>query len=202
MYGTLFLPLSTMLMSVYLSLYRAFDCEEREIDYKPRTLDKPYYRKLLWYFSHFTFSNSFLLTCYFILKFFNYNYNYNYDNLFITIAPISLSVNLNYFLILYPKRNIRLYELSYYSYVQHLMTTFIILNELSYIEYASAYQIFNYNYFILYGVLITYLNYYMRGIWTYGIANLYTQRGWMLFAQFNIVSLFSSISLYGVKQLF
>lgn len=197
MYGTLFLPLSTMLMSLYLSLYRTFDCKEPEIDYKPLTLDKSHYRKLLWYFSHFTFSNSFLLTSYFILKFFNLNY----DNLFITMAPISLSVNLNYFLILYPKRNIRLYELSYYSYVQHLMTTFIILNELPYIEYSTVYQIFNYNYFILYSIFITYLNYYMRGVWTYGIANLYTQKGWYLFIQFNIVSLFSSISLYAVKQL-
>ena len=192
MVGDIFLPFSIMFMSTSLSIYKAFDTHTNEIDYFPTTLDKNKYRKILWYFSHFTFSNSVFLLSYFSLKMLEFNTN----QLFITIAPISLSVNLNYFLILYPKKNILLYELPYYSFVQHFMTTFIIMNELKYIEYNSYYDILNYNYFILYGVLITYFNYYIRGVWTYGLANLYSYKGWKLFLQFNSVSFISSITLY------
>lgn len=194
MYGFIFLPFSTMLVSTFLSLYKTFDTKENEIDYFPTTVDKYIHRKILWYFSHFTYSNSIILLSYFTLKVFNYDCN----ELFVIIAPISLSVNLNYFIVLYPKKNIKLYELPYYSLVQHFMTTFIILNELQFIEYSSN-DILKYNYFIFYGVSMTILNYYSRGVWTYGLANLYSLKGWKLFLQFNIVSLFSSISLYLLK---
>lgn len=195
MFGDIFLPFSIMFVSTLLSIYRTLDITTDEIDYFPTTYDKKNYKKILWYFSHFTFSNSFFLLSYFSLKILDFDSN----NLFITIAPISISVNLNYFLILYPKKNIQLYELPYYSFVQHFMTTFIILNELKYIEYNTFYDVLNYNYFIIYGLSITYFNYYVRGVWTYGLANLYTKKGWKLFLQFNIVSFIASLSLYSIK---
>lgn len=197
MLGNTFLPFSTMLVSTLLSLYRTFNTDENEIDYFPTTLDKYIHRKILWYFSHFTYSNSIILLSYFTLKAFNYNCN----ELFVIIAPISMSVNLNYFIVLYPKKNIKLYELSYHSFVQHFMTTFIILNELQFVEYSSN-DILKYNYFIFYGFSMTIFNYYIRNIWTYGIANLYSYRGWKLFLQFNTVSLFSSVSLYSLKLIY
>jgi hypothetical protein len=197
MYSFVFLPFSTMLVSTLLSLYKTFDTKENEIDYFPTTLDKYIHKKILWYFSHFTYSNSIILLSYFTLKVFNYNCN----ELFVIISPISLSINLNYFIILYPKKIIKLYELPYYSLVQHFMTTFIILNELQFVEYSSN-DILKYNYFIFYGVLMTFLNYNFRGVWTYGLANLYSYKGWKLFLQFNIVSLFSSISLYLLKLIY
>ncbi len=195
MFGDIFLPFSIMFISTSLSIYKTFSTDIHDIDYFPTTLDKNKYKKILWYFSHFTFSNSVSLLLYFTLKMFEFNTN----ELFIAIAPISLSVNLNYFLILYPKKNILLYDLPYYSFVQHFMTSFIIINELEYIEYDSFYDILNYNYFILYGILITYFNYYIRGVWTYGIVNLYSYKGWKLFLQFNFVSFISSLSLYSIK---
>ena len=198
MYGDLYFPLSSLFVSTFLSLYKTFDMVEDEVDYFPTTYDKYKYKKILWYFSHFTYSNSIFLLSYFTLKTFNINLN----NFYVTIAPITLSVNLNYFLILYPKKNIKIYELPYYSLVQHFMTTFIVFNELKYIEYNSFYDIFSYNYFILYGISITFFNYYIRGVWTYGIANMYTKKGWKLFLQFNAVSLLSSISLYSYKNIF
>ena len=51
--------------------------------------------KILWYFSHFTYSNNIFLLSYFTLKTFDINVN----NFYITIAPVTLSINLNYFLI-------------------------------------------------------------------------------------------------------
>ena len=191
-----FLPTSIILISNVLSLYKTFDLSNNEIDYFPTTLDINIYRKILWYFSQFTFSNSIFLLLYFMFKILQFNT----DKLFIIISPISISINLNYFLILYPKKYIRLYELPFYSFVQHFMTTFIILDELQYIEYNNLYEIFYYNYFILYGILITYFNYYVRGFWTYGIANLYTYKGWKLFLQFNIISFISSLFLYSIKN--
>jgi hypothetical protein len=198
MYSDVFLPLSIMFISTTLSIYKTIDTIEDEIDYHPTTLDKYKYRKILWYFSHFTFSNSIFLLTYFTLK----SIDYNINTLFVVIAPISMSININYFLILYPQRNIKLYELPYYSFVQHFMTTIIILNELKYIEYKYFYDIFKYNYFILYGISITFVNYYIRDIWTYGIINLYSHKGWKLILQFNVVSLISSVSLYLIKYNF
>ena len=198
MYGDLYFPLSSLFVSTFLSLYKTFDMIENEIDYFPTTYDKYKYKKILWYFSHFTYSNTIFLLSYFTLKTFDINVN----DFYITIAPVTLSINLNYFLILYPKKNIKIYELPYSSLVQHFMTTFIVFNELKYIEYNSFYDIFSYNYFILYGILITFFNYYIRGVWTYGIANMYTKKGWKLFLQFNVSSLISSITLYSYKYIF
>ena len=192
MSSNIFLPLSTMFMSTILSLYYTFDTKIDEADFFPNTLDKTFKNKVILYLSRFTYSNSLFLLFYFLMKLFNYDCNLY----FITLAPISFSVNINYFIILYPKKNIKLYQLSYHSFVQHFMTTFIVLNELPYIHYDSIYDIFYYNYFIIYGVIITLINYNVRNIWTYTIINLYSFRGWFLFLQFNIICILSSNLLY------
>ena len=100
MYSESFLPLSIMFISTVLSLYKTFDLKKNDIDFFRQTIDKYTYKKIIWYFSHFTFSNSIFLLTYYGFKLFDYNMN----NLFISIAPISISVNLNYFLVLYPKK--------------------------------------------------------------------------------------------------
>lgn len=195
MEGDLFYPLSIIIVAVFLSIYKTFDTKKEEIDYYPTTLDKNIYRKILWYFSQITYSSNFFLLIYFILKIFKFNTNI----LFIIIAPVCLSVNLNYFLILYPKKNIKLYQIPFHSLVLHFMTTFIIINELKYITYNSFYDVLQYNYFVLYGIIITILNYNVRGIWSYGISNLFTKKGWKFFFQFNIISFISSLFLYLYK---
>lgn len=195
MKGDLFYPLSIIIVAVFLSIYKTFDTKEEEIDFYPTTLDKNIYRKILWYFSQITYSSNFFLLIYFILKIFKFDTNI----LFKIIAPICLSVNLNYFLVLYPKKNIKLYEIPFHSLVLHFMTTFIIINELKYITYNSFNDVLQYNYFVLYGIIITILNYNVRGIWSYGISNLFTKKGWKFFFQFNIISFISSLFLYLYK---
>ena len=61
MVGDIFLPFSIMFISTSLSIYKAFVTHTNEIDYFPTTLDKNKYRKILWYFSHFTYSNTYRL---------------------------------------------------------------------------------------------------------------------------------------------
>lgn len=195
MKGDLFYPLSIIIVAIFLSIYKTFDTKEEEIDFYPTTLDKNIYRKILWYFSQITYSSNFFLLIYFILKIFKFDTNI----LFIIIAPICLSVNLNYFLVLYPKKSIKLYEIPFHSLVLHFMTTFIIINELKYITYNSFSDVLQYNYFVIYGILITILNYNVRGIWSYGISNLFTKKGWKFFFQFNIISFISSLFLYLYK---
>mgnify|MGYP001023910423 CR=1 FL=1 len=195
MKGDLFYPLSIIIVAVFLSIYKTFDTKEEEIDFYPTTLDKNIYRKILWYFSQITYSSNFFLLIYFILKIFKFDTNI----LFKIIAPICLSVNLNYFLVLYPKKNIKLYEIPFHSLVLHFMTTFIIINELKYITYNSFNDVLQYNYFVLYGIIITILNYNVRGIWSYGVSNLFTKKGWKFFFQFNIISFISSLFLYLYK---
>lgn len=195
MKGDLLYPLSILIISLFLSIYKTFDTKEENIDFFPTTLDKNIYRKIVWFFSQITYLSNFLLLIYFILKLLNFNTNM----LFITIAPICLSVNLNYFLVLYPKKNIKLYEIQFHSLVLHFVTTFIIINELKYITYNSFYNVLEYNYFIIFGILITILNYNIRGIWSYGICNLFTKKGWKFFFLFNIISFISSLFLYFYK---
>jgi hypothetical protein len=190
-----FLSFSILSTSLVLSLYRCLDTQKNDNDFFPTTSDKSIFNKLLWYTSHLTFSSNFILTYYYFLRLFKIQNDY----LFIVISPISLSVNLNYFLILYPKKNLKLYEISYYSFIQHFMDTFIILNTVKYIEYKSIYEIFYYNYYILFAVSVTLYNYYKRNIWTYNIANLFSYKGWFLFLQFSTCSLVSSFGLYNLS---
>jgi hypothetical protein len=190
-----YLSFSILFSSISLSLYRCFYMKENEIDFNPTTQDKNKYKKILWYFSQFTYSSNFIFFIYYMLKIVNYNCN----SLFVLISPILLSVNINYFLILYPKKNIKLYELEYQSLIHHLINTFIILYEIKNIIYYSYLSILLFNYYIAYGILITFINFYYRNIWTYDIANLYTLSGWKLFLQFYIVSFIMSLLLYSIN---
>ena len=56
--------------------------------------------KILWYFSHFTYSNSIFLLSYFTLKTFDINVNIYY----ITIAPVNFKYKFKLFFNLYPKK--------------------------------------------------------------------------------------------------
>ena len=192
MYELNVMSFSILFLSSFLSLYKCFYLDKNEKDFYPLTIDKNILNKSVWYLSHFTHTSNLILLFYFFMKLFNYNYDY----IFISISPICFSVNFNYFLILYPKYNIRLYNLSFSSIISHFYTSVIILNEIKYIEYFNPSDIILYNYFIIIGIFITFLNYKIRNIWTYNLVNLYTMKGWILFFQFKLSSLFFRIFLY------
>jgi hypothetical protein len=161
-----FISFIFMFVSVFIGLYELFYSKIKEIDFNPNTLDKSVERKLIYYLSHLTNSSSLILTFYLFLRLIDIRY----DELFVLISPISLSVNLNYFLILHPSRGITLYDMSYKSIVNHFMTTFIIINELYYIDYFYSYYFMIY---MVYEFFMNIFNYYYRHVWTYGICNIY-----------------------------
>lgn len=181
-----------LLIAKLLCFYHLIDSNEIAPDYFPNSLDKRIDRKLVYYISHLTNTSSLILTMYFMLKLLYYQY----DDLFILISPISLSVNFNYFMILYPHKNQKLYELNYYSIITHLMTTFIIQCELYNINYKNIYQCFYFFIYMIIAMFINLFNYYYRGIWTYGICDMYRFRGWLLFIIFSTTSTFFSLGLY------
>jgi hypothetical protein len=184
-----FLPFVFMFVSTFFGLYEAFYSKIKDVDFFPNTLDKSAGKKLIYYLSHLTNSSSFILTFYLFIRLIDIQY----DELFILISPISLSVNLNYFLILHPSRDITLYEMSYKSIVNHFMTTFIVFYEINNIEYDYSYLFMIY---MLYAFIMNIFNYYYRSVWTYGICNLYELKGWILFVLFTTTSFIFNLILY------
>jgi hypothetical protein len=176
-----FIPFIFMFVSKFLGLYEALYIKKNEIDFLPTTLDNSLSKKLIYYLSHLTNSSSLILTYYLFLRLIDIEY----DELFILISPISLSVNFNYFIILHPYRNLKLYELSYKSIINHLMTTFIIIDELFYVDFYYSYYFL---YYMIFALFMNIFNYYYRGVWAYGICNLYKLKGWFLFIFFTLTS--------------
>lgn len=185
------LTLSYLGISKLLTFYYTLGINEDKEDYFPLTIDRKLSNKIIWYFSQLTYTSNTILFFYYFMRYLTGN---NYDTYFKIISPISLAVNTNYFLILYPEKNIKLFELPYHSLVSHFMTTFSILIENKYINWGNYIETFNYNYLILLFTLITGLNYKYRRIWTYNKLNLFTLKSYKLLFQFMLCSqLYSSV---------
>ena len=184
-------------MSKIMSIYYCFYNKDNKEDYFPLTLDKNIKNKILWYISQITYTSNILLFMYYILRYFTM---YNYDTLFKIVSPVCLAVNTNYFLILYPEKEIYLYELSYHSMVSHLMTTFLIIIENKYIKWNTYYEIFYYNYLILILILITIINYKYRNIWTYNKLNLLSKTGYKLLFKFGLCANIFSTLLWSYRN--
>lgn len=190
-----FYLLSLLILSTskFLTFYYALGFKEDKEDFFPLTYDKKLSNKIMWYVSQLTYTSNMILFFYYFMRYFTGN---NYDTYFKIISPISLSVNTNYFLILYPEKNIQLFELPYHSMVSHFMTTFLIIIENKHIQWNNYSETFYYNYLILLFIFITGVNYKYRRIWTYNKLNLFTLKSYKLLLQFMICSQFFSSALW------
>tara|TARA_B100000424_G_scaffold253720_1_gene231128 strand:- start:607 stop:1335 length:729 start_codon:yes stop_codon:yes gene_type:complete len=196
--GTIFL-----LASIILSIVMTIQTKKNFADFFPegKMYDGKYIcdnfigDKIMWYFSQITHQTQFLLFLYFLLAFFNNKS----DLYFKIIAPLCLTVSALYFYLLFPKQNQKIYQLSFCNFFSHFMIIFLVFGELYYVK--------NYNFnetsycliFLISTIIITFINYGIRGVWSYNLIKLNEFYGWLLIVKTVLVIYFFSFLLYFIK---
>jgi len=196
--GTIFL-----LTSIILSIIFTFYHQNNLIDFYPnedfyddkRIHDKTLGDKLIWYISQITHQSQYLLFIYFIFAL----CGNKQDGYFKIIAPLCLTVSALYFYLLYPKQSLKIYQLSFYNFFAHFMIIFLVFGELYYVK--------NYNFnetgycliFFITTIIITLINYGLRGVWTYDLIKLNKLSGWLLVSKTVLVIYCFSFLLYFIK---
>jgi hypothetical protein len=139
------------------------------------------FKRLIWFFSQATYQTQFLLLVYFSLRLLTNN---EYNDLFMIIAPACLSVNVNWYFMVYSRQSsniIDLHEQRYTTVISHIIDTVFIIAEFTTINNLQIKHVFYYLFYVIFGIIYTYFNYYIRNVWTYMYANLLTLNGWLIF---------------------
>ncbi len=192
-----------LLASIVLSIVMTFQTNHNYADYFPagkmfegkQLLDNTTGGKIMWYFSQITHQMQFLLFAYFVMRVFNKKSN----TFFKMISPLCLTVSALYFYLLYPKQKQRIYQLSFCNFFSHFMIIFLVFGELYYVKN------FNFNettyclFFLITTIIITYINYGIRGVWSYNLIRLDEFYGWLLVVKTVLVIYFFSFLLYFIK---
>ena len=195
-----------LLISFLLSIIDMLDKNNTDKlygDFKPNTSDKTITRKFFWYFSQITYQSQILLLVYFGIKLFSKT---NMDFMFKIIAPISLTVTIQYLLLLYPKRKPvnnkkGIHTFSFISFVPHILNFFIIFIELNNIKTYHLNETFLYLFYCVFILLSVYVNYIIRKVWTYNLLDLTKVKGKKLFGYSIIILQVSSFILYYLHKL-
>ena len=178
--------------SIWLSLWQTLDSKNNSKyvanDFSPTTGIKPLHNKILWYISQITYQTQFMLWLYFMLQIFSLEPNGSEIalNIFHIFAPICITVNVQYFLLLFPKMKnkngipMKLYDLSFSSIIPHLLDTFLILMELYNINSYDWNDTLQHLVFLPPTIVIVLFNYIIRGVWSYDLIKLNELRGWKL----------------------
>lgn len=198
-----FLATISLFITILLSLQDVFYSNKNFSDFYPLKgnyygkpiHDNHFIDKLAYYFSQFTHHTLFLLFFYF----FSCLLNFKSEKFFKIIAPISLTISVLYFFYLYPKQNIDLHQLSYSSFYSHFMIIFLIFGELFYIDGFTLSETTNCLVFLVVAVLVTCINYMVRGVWTYNMVKLDSLKGWVLINQTILLMYSFSFMFYFFK---
>ena len=198
-----FIASVSLFVTIVLSLQDVFYSNINYSDFYP---NKDYYYgkpihdntftdKLTYYFSQFTHHSLFLLFFYF----FSCLLNYKCEQFFKIVAPIAMTVSVLYFYFIFPKQDTNIYQLSYSSFYSHFMIIFLIFGEIFYIDGFTLRETSYCLIFLVTGVLFTYINYMVRGVWTYNMVRLNDVKGWALINQTILVMYLFSLMFYFIK---
>ncbi len=198
-----FIASVSLFITIVLSLQDVFYSNKNFSDYYPNKgvyYGKPIHDnhiidKLAYYFSQFTHHTLFLLFFYF----FSCLLNYKSEKFFKIIAPIAMTISVLYFYFLYPKQKQSLYQLTYSSFYSHFMIIFLIFGELFYIDGFTLNETSHCLIFLVTGILVTLINYMVRGVWTYNMLRLDDVKGWALINQTILIMYFFSFMFYFFK---
>ena len=157
--------------------------------------DKNFIDKLCWYFSQLTHHTLFLLFSYFFLALINLRS----EKFFKIIAPLALTISVLYFYFLFPRQKLKLHQLSFSSFFAHFMIIFLVFGELMYIKSYEFYETTNCLVFIITALLCVWINYCLRGVWSYNIIKLNSLSGWKLTSITVIVMYIFSLMFYLFK---
>ena len=177
--GTIFL-----FITIVLSLVSTFHIKTNGPDFFPEggyykgkfIMDDCFVDKLCWYFSQLTHHTLFLMFTYFFMALLNIRS----VKFFKIIAPLALTISVLYFYFLYPKQKLKIHQLSFSNFFSHFMIIFLVFGELMYIKEYNFRETTNCLVFIITALLCVYINYCLRGVWSYNMLCLDTFSGWKL----------------------
>jgi len=173
-----------LLTNIILSLIATFNAKTNGSDFFPnggeyygkKVHDESFVDKLCWYFSQLTHHTIFLLFTYFFMALLNIKS----EKFFKMVAPLALSISVLYFYFLYPKQKLKIHQLSFSSFFSHFMIIFLIFGEFMYIKDYPFYETTNCLVFIISALLCVWINYLLRGVWSYNIIKLDRFSGWKM----------------------
>ena len=192
--------------SIVLSFMSALYSKENFSDFFPNK--GKYYGKIIhdnstvdkicWYFSQITHHTIILLFFYFFLALINKKS----EAYFKMIAPLAMTISVLYFYFLFPKQTLSLHQLPYYNFFSHFMIIFLVFGELIYINKYTFEETTHCFIFILTCLCAIFINYSLRGVWSYNLVKLDRLSGWSLVSKTTIIMYFFSFLFYLSKSLF
>lgn len=192
--GTIFL-----FTAIVLSLVSTFHIQNNGADFFPKggfyhgkyIIDGTFVDKLCWYFSQLTHHTLFLLFTYFFMALLNIRS----VKFFKIVAPLALTISVLYFYFLYPKQSLKIHQLSFSSFFSHFMIIFLVFGEFMYIKDYPFYETTNCLVFIISALLCVWINYLLRGVWSYNILKLDRFSGWKMVSS-------TVLMMYGFSVMF
>jgi len=188
-----------LFITIVLSLIATFNKTTNGCDFFPiggdyydkQIHDSSFVDKLCWYFSQLTHHTIFLLFTYFFMALLNVKS----EKFFKMVAPLGLCVSVLYFYFLYPKQSLKIHQLSFSSFFSHFMIIFLIFGEFMYIKDYQFYETTNCLVFIISALLCVWINYLLRGVWSYNLIKLDRFSGWKLVSS-------TVLMMYGFSVMF
>ena len=192
-----------LLFSIILSFLSTLYSKENLSDFFPnegfyynkKIHDKSIVDRICWYFSQITHHTIILLFFYFFLALINRKS----EAYFKMVAPLALTISVLYFLFLYPKQNLKIHQLPYYNFFSHFMIIFLIFGEFMYIPDYTFKETTHCFLFILTSLCAVFINYTLRGVWSYNLIKLDRFSGWNLVSKAVIIMYLFSFMFYFFK---
>ena len=151
--------------------------------------------KICWYFSQITHHTIILLFFYFFLALINHKS----EKYFKMIAPLALTISVLYFYFLFPKQQLQIHQLPFYNFFSHFMIIFLIFGEFIYIKDYTFKETTNCFIFILTTLCAIFINYTLRGVWSYNLVKMDRYSGWKLISLTVLLMYFFSCMFYFMK---
>lgn len=180
-----------LFITILLSMASTFTTTKNFSDFFPTPTtykgklfhDESIIDKICWYFSQITHHTLFLLFAYFLMALFNKRS----EVYFKMIAPLAMTVSVLYFYFLYPKQSLAIHQLPFYNFFSHFMIIFLVFGEYLYINSYNFKETTYCFIFILTALLAVYINYVLRGVWSYNLIKLDRFSGWKLVSEAIII---------------
>lgn len=189
----------TILLSITSALYSTENYSDffpnKGLYYGKPIHDSTIVDRICWYFSQITHHTLLLLFGYFFMALINRKS----EAYFKMVAPLALTISVLYFYLLYPKQNLEIHQLPFYNFSAHFMIIFLIFGEFIYIKDYKFSETTHCFIFILTALCAIFINYTLRGVWSYNLVKLDRYSGWELVSKTTILMYLFSVMFYFFK---
>lgn len=193
-----------LFVAIVLSILSALYSKENFSDFFPNAgkyydmniHDNTVIDKMCWFFSQITHHTILLLFFYFFLAL----VNRKSEPYFKMVAPLALTISVLYFCFLFPKQQLKIHQLSFSNFFSHFMIIFLVFGELMYIKEYTFQETTHCFIFILTCLCAIYINYSLRGVWSYNLVKLDRYKGWDLVGKTTSMMFVFSFLFYFLKN--